>query len=210
MQELEISPVRSCAGYYSIIHKKKMYKLKSGKLLILLLILSSVTTGCDSEVPDLEDAGEKELITNVTISLSPEGGGQDIIAVANDPNGDGAGFVIDNIELTSNTSYMGTITVRDDVNGEDITAEIEEEGDEHQFWYTPAGDAASRLTVTITDMDANGLPVGLEFTVAVSAGGAETGTLNVILSHYDDAPKDGVTRSDESDIDLIFLVNITS
>ena len=83
-----------------------------------------------------------------------------------------------------------------------------EEQEDHQLWYTPGGDAVSRLTITITDMDDNGLPVGLNFTVAVSDGGAASGTLQVVLSHYDSAPKDGVTMSIESDVDITFPVII--
>ena len=67
---------------------------------------------------------------------------------------------------------------------------------------------ASRITVTITDTDGNNLPVGLEYTVAVSAGAAATGSINVVLGHYDDSPKDGTTRSDESDIDIDIPITI--
>ena len=35
-----------------------------------------------------------------------------------------------------------------------------------------------------------------------------SGTLNVVLSHYDDGPKDGVTQSTESDVDITFPVRI--
>ncbi|MEZ4696908.1 MAG: hypothetical protein R2832_10875 [Rhodothermales bacterium] len=62
--------------------------------------------------------------------------------------------------------------------------------------------------MAITDTDENSLPVGLEFTVTVSSGAAATGTLNVVLSHYDDVVKNGTTRSDESDIDIDFPVTI--
>ena len=65
-----------------------------------------------------------------------------------------------------------------------------------------------RVTVTITDQDDNGLPVGLNFTVEVSAGAAASGTLRVVLSHFDDDPKDGMTMSDETDVDVTFPVNI--
>ena len=174
----------------------------------VILFTSLVLIGCDSEEPD-PGPGEEELITTVTVTLTPQAGGQAVSFVANDPDGDGANFTLDDITLAANTTYTGTITLRDDINGEDITEEIEEEDDEHQFWYTPGGDAAGRITVTITDMDGNSLPVGLEFTLAVSDGGAATGTLNVVLSHYDDAPKDGTTRSDESDVDITFQVTIT-
>ncbi|HEX9658873.1 MAG TPA: hypothetical protein VGA18_01175, partial [Rhodothermales bacterium] len=70
------------------------------------------------------------------------------------------------------------------------------------------GGAAGRVTVTITDEDDNGLPVGLAYTVDVSAGGAASGTLRVILSHFDEEPKNGTDQSDETDVDVTFPVNI--
>ena len=96
----------------------------------------------------------------------------------------------------------------DEINGEDITEEIEEEADEHQFWFTPAGGVSDRVTVSIDDLDSNGFPVGLEFTVTVTEGAAATGTMQVVLSHYDEGPKDGVSLSDESDFDIVFPVEI--
>jgi len=81
---------------------------------------------------------------------------------------------------------------------------------EHQFFYTVGGDVAVQeaVTITITDQDENSLPVGLMFTVAVADVGLGTGTLNVVLSHYDDAPKNGTDRSDETDIDVTFPLTV--
>ena len=172
-----------------------------------LLLCAFVVVGCDSDDPDDDGPGEEELITRVTMTLTPTTGAA-VVAVANDPDGDGAGFQIDDIILAANTTYTGTIEVSDEINGEDITEEIEEEADEHQFWYTPAGGIAGRVSVAINDTDSNGLPVGLDFTLTVTDGAAATGTMQVVLSHYDEGPKDGVTLSDESDIDIVFPVEI--
>ena len=188
-----------------------MNSFKNTHLFLFLLLAAIVVVGCDSSEPDDEPgAGELELITTVTVTLTPQGGGQSVTAVANDPDGDGEGFTIGDVDLVANTTYTGTIAFRDDINDEDITEEIKEEDDAHQIWYTPGGSAASRLAVTINDEDDNGLPVGLDFTLDVSMGAAVTGTLNIVMSHYDEQPKDGVTRSDETDVDLTFPVNIAS
>ena len=87
-------------------------------------------------------------------------------------------------------------------------AEVEEEADEHQFFYTPSAGIADRISVAIDDTDSNGLPLGLEFTVTVTDGAAATGTMQVVLSHYDEGPKDGVNMSDESDVDVAFPIEI--
>ena len=177
--------------------------------LSLLACFLLILAGCDSSEPD-PGPGEEELITRVTLTLTPSNGGADVVVNANDPDGDGANFEIGTINLTAGVSYTGSITVADDINNEDITEEVEAEADEHQFFYIPAGGVASRVTVTVTDMDGNGLPLGLAYTVDVSAGDAATGTMQVVLSHYDEGPKDGVNQSDESDVDLAFPVNIAA
>ncbi len=175
--------------------------------LFLFMALLVVLPGCDSGEPD-DDAGESELITRVTLTLTPMAGGDPVVAVAEDPDGDGANLTIDPIDLVPGTTYLGEIELFDGVNDEDITAEVEAESDEHQFWYTAEGGIAGRVTVAITDTDANDLPIGLTFTVTVTAGAATTGTLNVVLSHYDESPKTGTDRSDESDIDIDFPVTL--
>jgi len=173
---------------------------------LVLVLFTVVFAACDSTEPEDEGPGEEELITRVVLTLT--GGGQTVTATANDPDGDGTNFQIGTLTLTAGTTYTGSVKVFDDINNEDVGEEIEEEDDEHQFFYTAGGGASGRVTVTITDQDENGLPVGLNFTLAVSAGDAASGTLRVILSHYDEGPKDGINMSDETDVDVTFPVNI--
>lgn len=183
----------------------QMPSSKSFSLLLALMLLPLAFTACDSTEPD-EGPGEEELITKITVNLSA--GGNTVTASATDPDGDGTGFQIDTITLAAGTTYTGSIELADEINGEDITEEVGEEAAEHQFFYTVGGQASNRVTVTITDKDENGLPVGLEFTLAVSDGGATSGTLRVILSHYDDAPKNGTDQSDETDVDVTFPITV--
>ncbi len=178
---------------------------KPFSLLLALMLLPLAFTACDSTEPD-EGPGEEELITKITLTLSA--GGSTVTASANDPDGDGSGFEIDTINLASGTTYTGSIALSDEINGEDITEEVGEEAAEHQFFYTVGGQASNRVSVTITDKDENGLPVGLEFTLAVSGGGATNGTLRVILSHFDDDPKNGTDQSDETDVDVTFPIAV--
>lgn len=201
-------------GGLSFHRKTKPRTMTRRHYIRTLLLVTMIATGlvlasaCDSESPD-DHSGESELITRVTVTLTPEGGGAAVVAVAEDPDGDGANLQIDPINLVSNTTYSGVIGFFDGINNEDITAEVDEESDEHQLWYTPEGGIASRVAVTVTDTDANELPVGLAFTLTVSDGPAATGVLNVVLSHYDEVVKDGTTRSDETDVDVDFPVTIT-
>lgn len=161
---------------------------------------------CDSTEPDATESGEQELITRVSLHLTGPGG--TISASATDPDGDGLGFQVDPLTLAAGVSYAGSIQVLDEVNDADVTDEIREEAEAHQFFFTPGGTDASRLSVTVTDRDANRLPLGLEFTLSVSQGPAATASLNVVLSHFDDGTKNGTTRSADTDIDVTFPITI--
>ncbi len=170
------------------------------------VLLPLAFMACDSTEPDDHGPGEEELITRVAITLFANG--QTQTAVASDPDGDGSDFEIDTINLTAGTTYNCTVELTDTINGEDITEEVEEEAEEHQFFYTVGGAASSRVDITITDEDENGLPLGLEFDLAVTGTGAATGTLRVVLSHFDDDPKNGTDQSDETDVDIRFPITI--
>jgi hypothetical protein len=183
--------------------------IKMNRLPIHLAVLGWLLTGlfaCDSSEPDDEGVGEQEFITRVLLTFN--GGGETITAEANDPDGDGTEFEVDTIVLTAGVSYSATTQVFDDINGENITEEIEDEAEEHQFFYTPGGGISGRVTVTVRDTDVNGLPVGLEFDLDDSGDQPAGGTLRVILSHYDEEPKNGTDRSDETDVDVTFPVTI--
>ncbi|NNF04344.1 MAG: type 1 periplasmic binding fold superfamily protein [Rhodothermales bacterium] len=174
--------------------------------LLLIAILGFTAAACDSAEPDDDGAGEEELITRIVLTLTS--GDDTYMFEASDPDGDGTDFQIGTLSLPADAVYSGTVEVYDDVNDENLTDEIREEDDEHQFFFETGGADASRLAVTVDDTDENGLPVGLEYTLTVSAGEPGEATLRVILSHYDDEPKDGVNRSDETDVDVTFPVSI--
>ena len=181
---------------------------KSGIKTTLFFSLALVLfTGCDSSEPD-DDAGENELITEVTLLLTDPTGAS-VRAVASDPDGDGVDITVDTLTIEAGVVYNGSIQFEDTVNGEDITEEVEEEADEHQVFYIWSSELENRGTVTYGDVDGNNLPLGLRYQVQVSGAAAATGTLNVVLSHYDDGPKNGTDRSDESDVDIVFPVVVT-
>ncbi len=136
--------------------------------------------------------------------------GDTVRATWADPDGVGSQppSRIDTLRLAAGASYAGSLALFNDLKGIEVTPYIRDEGNQHQFFYTPDTAAAGRLTIVTTDKDTKGLPIGLTFTASVGAGEALDGRLNVVLSHFDDAPKDGVKRSPESDIDVDFPVTI--
>ncbi|WP_162054075.1 hypothetical protein [Pontibacter pamirensis] len=146
------------------------------------LLFASTSCEDDDPTPPVE---EGELITTVTINLVPEGKGQNVSAIFSDPDGPGGvDATIQTLNLAPNTVYNATLTFSDDSQtpSEDITAEIEEEGDEHEVFYEALG--GLNVTVDKTDMDSNNLPIGLEATI--TTGAASTGTLRVTLKHQPD------------------------
>lgn len=184
----------------------KTHTTKHSLKFLFIVMLSIFVVACTDNPSGTDDegAGEEELITQVNLTLTAPDNSQ-VTASWEDPDGPGGNDpVISGLQLEAGTNYNGTIELLDttDDPAEDITEEVREEAEEHQFFYSVEGDASGSVMVQITDTDANGLPIGLEFTVDVADAAGTTGTLNVVLSHYDDEPKDGETRSDETDVDI--------
>ena len=93
---------------------------------------------------------------------------------------------------------------------ENITEEVVEEADEHRVFYTVTGFNAG-LTVTPTDVDTQGRPLGVQSTF-VAGGTPGTGSLRLVLCHYADSPKPAQATSCtvDTDIDVVFSYSITN
>jgi hypothetical protein len=158
--------------------------------------------------------GEQEIISRVTITLTPVGGGQAIVAVINDPDGNGPqpptaqqGAIV----LAAGTTYDGEVTFENALENppENITEEVLEEAEAHRVFYTPGGGLVGRISFVNLDTDANNAPLGVTFQVVVTAGGAANGTFEVRLSHYDEEPKgNGQTPSTETDVLVSFTASV--
>lgn len=117
----------------------------------------------------------------------------------------GANPTIDTMKLAAESSYNVSVVVTSTANT-DITSEIVELKDEHQFFYEPSASLNSNLVITILDKDSKNLPVGLSATALTK--NTSSGSLNVVLSHYDGVVKTGTAKSPESDVDVTFPVLI--
>ncbi|MEO0604655.1 MAG: hypothetical protein AAF211_24690 [Myxococcota bacterium] len=149
----------------------------------LLLAAGLIACNGDTE-PGTE---EPEVITTLTLIFTPQSGGADLEFVATDPENTGT-LTIDDIELSDAEDYDLAVTFFNDLEGEDITEEIEEEDDEHQVFFTGsgvAGPASDSMDAVVThaygDMDGGGLPIGLDNSVVTDAEG--TGEFTVTLRH---------------------------
>lgn len=197
---------------------------KSTLIMSGAIAFATLFSACSDDDPKKENT--PELITQATLTFTPTGGGSAVIATATDPDGEGVqDLTVDGpIELATGTSYTLTIEL---INGladpsedeYDITAEVQEEGDEHMFFFgwtnnvfsNPAGngniDARADL-VNYNDEDDNSRPIGLN-TSWTGAAAAASGTFRVVLKHQPDLKSDTSTsETGETDLDITFTINI--
>lgn len=156
-----------------------------------------------------EPVNEEEVITTMTVTLVPQGGGNTVTLQSQDLDGDGpnAPEITVSGSLAANATYDGSIVLLNETEtpAENITEEVAEEDEEHQFFFNTSG---SINQVTYADQDGNGNPVGILFELTTGAAG--NGTLGVTLRHEPQKPNDG-TLADaggETDIDQTFNVTV--
>ena len=185
--------------------------MKSNFLFIALLITASLFfTACEKDDP--EPIVEPELITTLKYNLTPVSGGTTITLNFQDLDGDGGNApTITGGTLAANEIYTGTIELLNEAESpvENITEEIEEEDEEHQFFFQSN---ISNLAIAYTDEDADGNPVGLNSTL--TTGAAAAGSITIILRHEPNKSASGVSDGDvtnaggETDIEVTFSVDV--
>lgn len=177
-------------------------------LLPSLLFFASCNT--EDDIPPAEN--EEEVITTVTLTFTPDGGGTPVAFSYHDPEGP-EDATADTIRLSANTTYQMNIKILNETvtPAEDITEEIREEQEAHLFLFGWTGNIFSnpangnimdnRDDVNYNDEDENGLPVGLS-TTWTTAAEATTGSFRVVLKHQPDS-KSATSGIDDgiSDID---------
>ncbi len=151
----------------------------------MLAILLLAACG-DVENPEPPD-NDQEVVTTVELTFTAVGGGEPIVATWADPENDGDP-VVDPIALAAGEAYAVSVRFLNELASpaEDLTAEVEQESDEHQVFFTGSA-VGEALTVAYADEDEGGLPVGLSVTLTTL--GAGVGDLVVTLRHL--PPQDG-------------------
>lgn len=185
--------------------------MKHIKLLAALFISTLAITSCSDDTP--VPVHEEEVITTMTIELTPNGGGDKVTIQSKDADGEGpTAPVVTGGTLVANKTYSGVIKLLNEIEtpSEDITLEVAEEADEHQFFYSANG--VSGTFAYAGNNDANGNPVGINFTV--TTGDAGTGTYVVTLRHEPSKSATGVKEGDitnaggETDIQVTFPITV--
>jgi hypothetical protein len=184
--------------------------MKTIKFLAILFITTIFLSSCTKD-EDPTPVNEEEVITTATITLT--NGANTITLKSKDADGDGpeAPVVTVSGNLTAGTTYNGAIVLLNETEtpAEDITTEVREEGDEHQFFYSATNSIG---TFAYTDTDSNNDPIGITFTLTTGAAG--TGVVGVILRHEPNKLATGVQNGDitnaggSTDVDVNFNVTV--
>lgn len=173
--------------------------------------LALVTGFLGCEVHDPHHHNEQEVFTTVRLEYANAADASDKpVATIKFKEGFGHGGDAleknDTIHLKAGAEYAVDLVLLDESKSPAVvmSEEVEEEGAEHQVFYTPEGAA---LTVTVIDKDSNGRPLGLE--TSQKTGAAGKGTLKVTLKHQPKLKSDASTiLTGETDVEVSFHVVI--
>lgn len=186
--------------------KSNFMKPLANKLFAAPLIICALLLSCSDDDENPIPVDEEEVITTMNVTLLVSGG-TPVTLQSQDLDGDGPNAPQINISgnLAANTTYTGAIELLNETEtpAEDITVEVAEEDEEHQFFFSTSG---SITGVTYDDQDEGGNPVGLSFSLIT--GDAGSGTLLITLRHEPKKPNDGslADAGGETDIAQSFSV----
>ena len=182
---------------------------------------------CDD---DPEPENIPEIVTKATLRFSPPSGSTAAVVTvtASDPDFDGPQDLrVDGpINLARGVSYSLAITLVNELakpgdKEYDITEEVKEEADEHQFFFSWTNNVFSNPTgngnidnradpVNYNDQDSRGLPLGLSTSWTTATGSALlAGKFKIMLKHQPDI-KTATSRSTdgETDLEIEFDLNV--
>jgi len=183
--------------------------MRNFKSLSVVLFTGLLFIACSGDDNAPVPVNEEEIITTLTVTLAPNGGGDAITLQTRDLDGDGPNAPVVEVSgnLAAGATYSGSIVLLNETEtpAENITEEVEEEDDEHQLFYTIGG--GLDVTTEYANFDGNGNPLGTEFTL--TAGAASSGTLTFTLRHEPTKPNTGLgDAGGETDIETTFNVTV--
>jgi hypothetical protein len=194
----------------------------AGRRLVLgaLSTIAVFAAACDDDPSEpIPGGGDPEVISRVTIQLTPQDGGGPQTSTVVDADGTSGpnppSAPTGTLALTQGTTYDGTIEILNDLDpGDvvDVTEEVGEESEFHRFIYTFSCEPDVQAPVESYDTDTQDppQPLGLTYEVVVAAEAAATDdcTLNVELRHFETNKGDGTGTNFETDLDLDFPVTV--
>lgn len=197
---------------------------KKASLTVLLMTFFTFSScSKDDDVPDEEN--DLEVITDVTLVFINTLDSSDVVKVlAQDPDGIGVEElqIVDQINLDADTTYTLTLEVMNNLEepGESITEEIEEEGAEHQVFFSFSNNAFSdplgngnidnaNDPINYNDLDENENPIGISTNWSTASTTLTGGTFTIRLQHQPDIKTESTGANDgDTDFELEFVLNI--
>lgn len=184
------------------------------KNIVFLLLAVVIFVGCKKDEPDPPittppPVNEEEVITSAVLTFTNQANSEVVVWSVSDPDGDGGNAPTFSISpLDANAVYNMDIEFFNETVSpvENITEEVEEEGNEHQIFYQVS--SSFNITLVYDDVDINGQPVGLK--CVVTTGDAGNGDLTVTLIHEPEKDAAGVSAGDisnaggETDFEITF------
>jgi hypothetical protein len=193
----------------------------------LIMVAILLFAGVSCEPKDPEEEKEEELITDVTLKfteVNAQGAaiGTPFEVKAIDPEGLGLGKnpTLGTISLGSGKRYSLEITLFNRIENEDVTKEIKEDADDHQFFFLGTAFVGPNkiLTYIYDDEDNKGNPLGLKGFVQVAATPAvNNAKFKLVLRHDLNKSFSGannphfenyISAGGETDIEIEFTVTI--
>jgi len=159
--------------------------------LIILAFLAIVAVSCEPKEP--EEENEEELITDVTLKFTEvdaQGNkiGNPFEVKASDPEGLGVGKnpTFETITLSKDKRYALEISLFNRIENEDVTKEIKEDADDHQFFFLGTAFVGNTkiLSYQYNDKDPKGNPLGLNgFVTVVANPSVNNAIFRLVLRH---------------------------
>jgi hypothetical protein len=181
------------------------------KIVAILTIFITIVSCRKQPIIPPAVVNEPENITTVKIELKDSANVNNIVT-AQWRDLDGAGGnnpVIEAISLQANKTYFATITILDETKSpvSNISDEVKEEGDQHQFFFKPTN---ANVSVKYNDADANGNPIGLNSKWRTTT--SSTGTITVILKHQPGVKvtSPGDINAGETDLEVNYPISINN
>lgn len=190
--------------------------MRNYKFLLIAFLSLGLFMGCSNDDDNPEPVNQEEVITTMRVTLTPEVGGTPIIFEKQDLDGDGPDAPVTTVsgDLMASTIYTGSILILNETENpaEVISEEIQEEDEDHQFFFTFSEESGS--VVTYADADGDGNPIGLAFVLTTAEAGSET--LTVVLRHEPNKSAAGVSEGDitnaggETDVEASFNFEVVN
>lgn len=153
-----------------------------GRLSFWILVAGLAISGCKKDSSNPAEDTDHSAVTTLILQFS-QGGTLKHAFGFDDPDGSGGNNPVryDKIILPPGQTFDVEVVLQNKTGGtiKDMTASIRDAARFHEFFFLPAGFS---LSVTKTDKDVNGFPVGLKSTWVTPAAPA-SGKLKVTLQH---------------------------